>query len=69
MPKASPRVVIKLGSIARHAQELLHEGVRAETQAGQFDQGALLALLRDPEVKAYLKALDKLALLPVMRNA
>ena len=54
-------VVIKLGSIARHVQELLGP------TGHSFDKVALDGLLNDPEVVEWMTAADELALLPVLR--
>lgn len=54
-------VLVKLGSIARHADELSGPG------GHPADQGAIDSLLRDPEVVEWMAAADKLALLPVKR--
>jgi hypothetical protein len=60
-PPAS--VIVKLGSIARHVEEL------CGPQPHVLDQHALEALLGDPEVQEWMKAADGVALLPVPRNA
>lgn len=54
-------VVIKLGSIARHVEELLGPSGHS------FDKVALAGLLNDPEVREWMAAADELALLPVIR--
>jgi hypothetical protein len=54
-------VLIKLGSIARHVEELL------SPEGHSFDRAALDALLADPEVTEWMQAADALALLPVRR--
>lgn len=54
-------VLIKLGSIARHVEELLSPG------GHDFDRHALDALLADPEVQEWMREADALALLPVAR--
>lgn len=54
-------VLVKLGSIARHAEEMTSpSGVGA-------DYAALRGLLDDPEVKAWMAEADKASLLPVKR--
>lgn len=58
-PPAS--VLVKLGSIMVHAEELIEPG------AHPFDLEALKTLLGDPEVLEWRKAADELALLPVKR--
>lgn len=59
-PAAS--LLCKLGSIAVHSQELLSEDGHA------FDRTALDTLMNDPEVKAWLKIMDSLALIPKKRH-
>lgn len=59
--KPDVATLTKLGSIARHAQEL------ASPTGHAFDLEALRALLEDPDVVAWLEAADELALLPVAR--
>lgn len=54
-------VLVKLGSIARHAEEML------SPDGHEFDRAAIAALLADPEVAAWMAAADALALLPVSR--
>jgi hypothetical protein len=61
--KPSPGVVVKLGSIARHVEEL------CGPQPHVLDQHALKALIADPEVQEWMKAADNMALLPLPRNA
>jgi hypothetical protein len=57
----SPALLSKVGSIIQH----LHEGKSA---AGHhLDVVAMNSLLDDPEVVAWLKAMDELALLPRKR--
>lgn len=58
----SPSLVIKLGSIARHAEELL------SIHGHDLDRESIVALLNDPEVIDWMKQADRLALLPVLRN-
>lgn len=57
-----PRVTIKLGSLARHAEEAL------SGDGHHMDQVAIEGVLADPEVQAWMKAADKRALLPVKRK-
>jgi hypothetical protein len=60
--KPGPRLLVKLGSIAVHVEELL-------SPAGHgFDKIALQVLLNDPEVTEWRAAMDKMAMLPLMRN-
>jgi len=54
-------LLVKLGSIAVHAEELMSPG------AHPLDISALEGLLNDLEVKEWLAKMNKLALLPVKR--
>lgn len=54
-------VLIKLGSIAVHVEEMLSPSGHA------FDKIALQSLLEDPEVVAWVAKMDKLAMLPKKR--
>ena len=56
-----PSLLIKLGSIAVHTEELLGP------QGHIFDKSALETLLQDQEVRAWLREMDKLALVPKKR--
>lgn len=55
-------LLVKLGSIAVHAEELTQPG------AHSLDLAALRGLLNDPEVREWLAAADALALLPIKRG-
>ena len=57
-----PTLLVKLGSIIVHAQELASDDGHA------FDKIALEQLLADPDVKAWMQEMDSMALLPVMRK-
>lgn len=59
--KPAPALLCKLGSIAVHAEEMLGLG------AHDFDRIALAELLKDPEVRAWLEEMDKLAMVPKKR--
>lgn len=59
--KPSTTVLIKLGSIAVHVEEML------SPKGHEFDRHALDTVLNDPEIKEWLKAMDKLAFLPLKR--
>jgi hypothetical protein len=62
-PTAPPiSVLVKLGSIARHTDELL------SPDGHEFDRATLQGLLRDPEVVEWMRQADALALLPVRRS-
>ncbi len=54
-------LLIKLGSIAIHAQEMLSPNGHV------FDKIALETLLQDLEVMIWLKEMDKMAFLPKKR--
>lgn len=54
-------LLIKLSSIAVHAEEYLSAGGHS------FDRIVLDGLLKDPDVQAWRAAMDKLAMLPVKR--
>lgn len=55
-------VLVKLGSIAVHAQELF------SPHGHPADRAALEQLLLDPEVKDWVAYMSRQALLPVKRN-
>ena len=55
-------LLVKLGSIAVHAGELL------SPDGHEFDRVALDQLLRDPEVLAWLEAMDAAAMVPKTRK-
>jgi hypothetical protein len=61
IPDASLGLLVKLGSIAVHTEEMLSPGVHA------FDKVALEALLNDETVRLWLKRMDDAGLLPVKR--
>lgn len=54
-------LLIKLGSIAVHVDEML------SPRGHEFDRVALQSLLEDPEVKVWIDEMDKLALVPKKR--
>jgi hypothetical protein len=56
-----PSLIVKLGSIARHVEELVGPAPHV------VDKHAIEALLGDPEVVEWMKAADNMALLPVPR--
>lgn len=60
--KPDAALLVKLGSIAVHADELT--GVDGHT----FDREAIRSLVTDPDVVTWVKAMDAMALLPVKRN-
>lgn len=55
-------ILVKLGSIAVHAEELLSDDGNA------FDRVAIKSLLDDPDVKGYLATLDAAGFLPKKRR-
>lgn len=59
--KPSLTLLVKLGSIAVHTDELLSPGGHA------FDKQAIQTLLGDPEVTVWIKQMTKAAFLPVKR--
>ena len=54
-------VLVKLGSIAIHVEEML------SSKGHHFDRVALQSLLDDPEVKEWLAAMDAMSFLPKKR--
>lgn len=59
--KPNMQLLCKLGSIAQHADEML------SSKGHHFDKAALQAVLDEDDVKAWLKQMDKLALIPKRR--
>lgn len=59
--KPSAALLCKLGSIAVHFEEM------TGPKGHSFDVEAMKSLLSDPEVREWLKAMDKLALIPKVR--
>lgn len=59
----SPALLAKLGSLIVHADEYLD----AAGKGHPFDKDAFDALLKDPEVDDWLKAMGKLAMIPLRR--
>lgn len=59
--KPSTSLLVKLGSIAAHVDEMLSPKRHA------FDQIALQSLIDDVEVMDWLEQMGKMALLPVKR--
>lgn len=60
--KPTVTLLVKLGSIAVHVEEML------SPLGHHFDRTALEQLLKDDEVAAWLKAMDKMAFLPKKRT-
>lgn len=58
----SPTLAVKLGSAIVHADEAMSADGHAA------DESAFRSILADPEVSAWLAAMNELALLPVKRN-
>lgn len=59
--KPSVALLVKLGSIAVHVEEMM------SPKGHHFDRAALRTLLDDQEVIEWRKAMDKMAMLPVKR--
>lgn len=59
--KPSPALLVKLGSIAVHVEEMM------SPKGHHFDRIALQSLLDDGDVKAWLAEMDKAAFLPKKR--
>jgi hypothetical protein len=59
--KPSTALLVKLGSLAVHADEYLSD------QSHDFDKYAILSLLADQEVKHFLAEMSKMGFLPVKR--
>lgn len=60
--KPQVTLLVKLGSIAVHADEFLSPG------GHEFDHVALHLLLRDPEVVEWLAEMDRMAMVPKKRS-
>lgn len=60
--KPTPQLLIKLGSIIVHFEELTSPG------AHEVDKAAIDTLMEDEEVVEWMKSMDKMAFLPVKRN-
>ncbi len=60
--KPEPSLLSKLGSICVHAEELA-----SPTKWHEFDLVSLKSLLNDPEIQEWLKAMRKMAMIPVKR--
>lgn len=58
----SPQLLVKLGSIAVHADEALSD------DGHPFDIDAVKHLLSDPEVQTWIWDMQKQALLPLKRS-
>lgn len=60
--KPSLSLLVKLGSIAVHVDEMLSPG------GHHFDKTAINGLLTDPEVTEWTKQMAAMAMLPVKRS-
>ena len=60
--KPSARLLCKLGSIVVHADEFL------SADGHDFDRQELLVRIKDPEVEAWIAAMDKLTMVPKKRK-
>ena len=58
----SPQVLVKLGSAIIHAAEFL------SPQGYPLDKQAFNQLLVDPDVLLWIRQMDEMGMLPVMRN-
>lgn len=58
----SPQLLIKIGSALVHAEEFL------SPHGHMFDKNAFDSLMKDPDVREWIEAMTKDALLPVKRN-
>lgn len=59
--KPNVTLLVKLGSIAVHAEEILSPKGHA------FDKAALQTLFNDPDVKDWIAQMSAMAMLPVKR--
>lgn len=59
-PKLS--LLVKLGSIAVHADEMLSPG------AHEYDAEAIKPLLRDPDLKEWIEQMTKKGFMPIQRS-
>lgn len=60
--KPSANILIKLGSLVVHYEEL------NSPRGHHFDQGAIDTIMRDEELKEWFRQMNELAFLPVKRN-
>ena len=60
--KPTPMLLCKLGSIAVHADEML------SADGHEFDRVALMQLMADADVKAWLQEMDDMAMIPKKRQ-
>lgn len=60
--KPAVTLLVKLGSIAVHVDEMLSPDGHA------YDREAIKSLLDDPEVKEWIAAMDKMAFMPKKRK-
>ncbi len=59
-------LMVKLGSIAVHAEEFLSQTPEA-IRGHEHDKIAIQQLLGDPEVKTWMENMSKIGMLPVKR--
>ena len=59
--KPAPALLIKIGSMVVHLEEML------SSKGHEFDKHALDTLTNDPEVREWFAAMTKMAFLPVKR--
>lgn len=61
-------LLCKLGSIAVHAEEMLEDkALGSKSNSFAFDKSAIMTLLKDPDVLAWMAEMRASALLPVKR--
>lgn len=60
--KPSVALLVKLGSVIVHADELL------SPHGHHYDRAAIQTLMDDAEVREWLEGMDKMAFLPKKRN-
>ena len=60
--KPTPQLLLKLGSIVVHADELISDN------GHPLDKEAIRGLLEDPEVKTWLSDMQEMAMLPLKRK-
>ena len=62
MPNPSLTVLVKLGSLVIHVEEMLSD------TGHDFDMAVIKSILNDKEVKAWIAEMNKEALLPLKRQ-
>lgn len=67
--KPSASLLVKLGSIAVHTDEMRSYGFDPSRPEFHFDIAAISTLLGDAELTVWLLQMSEMAMLPVKRNA